>query len=664
MCGFAGALLSRNGPSSSLEAIGRHMSDAIRHRGPDDAGVWVDIEAGLVLGHRRLSVVDLSPAGHQPMESVCRRWVIAFNGEIYNHQQLRSRIQNEFIQSAMTESSIRHNWRGHSDTETLLAGFSVWGIERTLESAIGMFAFAVWDRTKKELTIARDRAGEKPLYYGFAAGSFIFGSELKALRRFPGFSGVVDRDSLAMLVRFSFVPAPRSILKGVMKLPPGSYATISSSELATARTSLKPRRYWDLNSVIAAGQKNQFIGSAQEAADELESHLMRAVGQQMIADVPLGAFLSGGIDSSTVVALMQAQSNRPVKTFTIGFHEKNYNEAVYAAAVARHLGVDHTELYVTAQQAMDVIPQLAQIYDEPFSDSSQIPTYLVSKLAREKVTVSLSGDAGDELFGGYNRYFFAEQIWRKFRYFPLPVRRLAARCLTIPSPANWNRLFSVLANFLPDRARYLNVGDKLHKLASFVSIERRELLYLRLLSHWDAPNDLVIDCVEPDSIVSKHDFQDDDNSFTERMMQLDTLQYLPDDVLVKVDRAAMAVSLETRVPMLDHQLIAFAWQLPLEMKVRSGSGKWLLRQVLKRHVPSELFDRPKMGFGVPIDTWLRGPLRPWAEDLLAENRLVREGFFAPADIRQKWAEHLSGVRNWQYYLWDILMFQSWHEYWK
>lgn len=638
MCGFAGVY----GRPPSEDGL-RRMGLAIAYRGPDDSGIWIDPEAALGLVHRRLSIIDLSPAGHQPMASACGRYIVAFNGEIYNHSELRQ--------------SLGHpSWRGHSDTETLLAAIATWGLEAALKQCVGMFAFALWDRKTKGLTLARDRLGEKPLYYGWQGEVFLFGSELKALKAHPAFRAEIDRDALTLFLRHNAIPAPYSIYKGIHKLPPGTFL-----QLHAGQRDARPVAYWSAQMAAEVGQRNLFLGSDAEAGVELERLLGQAVVGQMVAEVPLGAFLSGGIDSTTVVALMQAQSTRPVKTFTIGFNEAGYNEADHAHAVARYLGTEHTELYVTPQDAMDVIPNLSAIYDEPFADSSQIPTCLVSRLARHHVTVSLSGDGGDELFGGYNRYFWARNLWRKFGWMPRPLRAALAGVLTTVPPASWNTAFQKLGQWLPARLRYANPGDKLHKAAEILAVRSPEEIYLGLVSHWKNPALLVPGGHEPSTLLTDPVHLADLPDFEHRMMYLDTVTYLPDDILTKVDRAAMSVSLETRVPLLDHRVVEFAWTLPLAMKIRHGQGKWLLRQVLYRHVPQSLMERPKMGFGVPIDHWLRGPLKAWATALIEPGRLAREGVFDPVPIQRKWAEHQSGSRNWSYYLWDVLMYQQWQE---
>ncbi len=637
MCGIAGFLKYQGGASAEVAA---RMRDTLYHRGPNDGGSWVDETVGVALVHRRLSIVDLSSAGHQPMLSASGHYVIAFNGEIYNHLDLR-------------EALAGCVWRGHSDTETLLAAIAAWGVDATLKQCVGMFAFALWDRQACTLTLARDRFGEKPLYYGWQGDVFLFGSELKALKAHPAFRAEIDRDALALYIRHGYIPAPHSIYKGIFKLPPGSWVQISAG-LERG----EPNVYWSARQAAERGQRNLFEGGEAEAVQELERLLQQSIAGQMMADVPLGAFLSGGVDSSAVVALMQAQSSRPVKTFTIGFKDQAYNEAEYAHAVAKHLGTEHTELYVTPQQAMAVIPQLPHIYDEPFADSSQIPTWLVSKMAREQVTVSLSGDGGDEFFGGYNRYSLGEKIGKIARL-PLPLRSALAGMITGSSPERWDAVLGLVLPLLPRKMRFANPGDKLHKLAGVVCSESRESLYLGLISLWDNPAAIVLGSKEPTTVITDRSEWPEIPDLTQQMMALDTVSYLPDDILAKVDRAAMNVSLETRMPYLDHRVMAFAWSLPLSMKVSRGHSKFVLRKMLYKHVPKELIERPKMGFSIPLDSWLRGPLREWAECLLDERRIRKEGFFDPLLIRKKWLEHISGRYNWQHQLWVILMFQSW-----
>ncbi len=639
MCGIAGFWSD----SVHDKLLAEKMASRITTRGPDDAGVWYDSSAGLALAHRRLSIIDLSPAGHQPMVSPCGRFVLIYNGEIYNHQDLRRELEEE---------NGGFEWRGHSDTETLLAGLRHWGVERCLQKLNGMFAFALWDNAERQLFLARDRMGEKPLYYGRNGNAFLFGSELKALAAHPEWQGKVNRDALALYMRHNYIPAPWSIYQGIVKLRPAHFVVIRDD----GREVGESRCYWDLGAVAEQGvadagrDANTLIG-------ELDTLLRNAIRRRMMADVPLGAFLSGGYDSTIVAAFMQAQSEQPVKTFSIGFHEAAYNEAQHARAVADHLGTEHTELYVTPAEAMAVIPKLPTIYDEPFSDSSQIPTYLVSQLARQHVTVSLSGDGGDELFCGYNRYVLGYDIWRKLRLLSPPIRRALA---VILQRGPWH-IFDTLQRLLPQRMRVSNLADRLPKLAEVLDHADGESFYRFLVSHAKQPDQLVLGSTEPETILSRSELLPSLPGLREQMMYLDMMTYLPDDILTKVDRASMAVSLEARVPLLDHRIVEFAWNVPTEFKCRNGQSKWLLRQVLYRYVPRELMERPKMGFGVPIEHWLCGPLREWAEELLSEKRLRNEGFFDPAPVRQMWEEHVHGERRWHYHLWDVLMFQAWLE---
>ncbi len=648
MCGIAGFLdIARQTGSDELQSTVKKMVDTLRHRGPDDNGVWVDAETGIALGHSRLSIVDLSPTGHQPMLSACSRYVIVFNGEIYNFKTLRQELE-----------AMGHKFSGHSDTEVMLAAINQWGLEAAVKRFNGMFTFALWNRQAQCLHLARDRLGEKPLYYGWMGKTFLFGSELKALCAHPDFKKEINRNALALYLRHNYVPAPYSIYKDIYKLPAGTILTLKRTDNTYLPA---PVPYWSAKEVAECGVAEPFTGTIEEAISQLESLLREAIKMRMEADVPLGAFLSGGVDSSLVVAIMQAQSERPVRTFSIGFYESDYNEANYAKAVAQHLGTDHTELYVTPEQAMAVIPLLPTLYDEPFADSSQIPTFLVSRLARRYVTVSLSGDGGDELFAGYNRYFWGQNIWKKMGWMPKNLRRAASTALTSLSPQAWEAIFQKMKKAMPEKIRQQNPGDKLHKLSEILVVENPEAMYLGLVSHWKDPSSLVLGSCEPPTNLTDRSKWANLPDFTQRMMYLDIVTYLPDDILVKVDRASMGVSLEARVPLLDHRVVEFVWSIPMSMKIRNSQSKWLLRQVLYKYVPKELIERPKMGFGVPIDSWLRGPLREWAEVLLDEQRLREEGFFNPQPIREKWAEHLSGKRNWQYYLWDVLMFQAWFD---
>jgi asparagine synthase (glutamine-hydrolysing) len=629
MCGITGFWQTKRTQAQPVETL-REMASALAHRGPDDSGVFHHGAAGVGLAFRRLSIIDLSPQGHQPMSSASGRYVIVYNGEVYNFEEIRADLGS-------------HPWRGHSDTEVMLEAIERWGLESAVQRFVGMFAFALWDSREQTLSLVRDRLGIKPLYYGRLGEDFVFASELKAIRRYDKFSGRIDREALALYMRHNYVPSPHCIYQGLFKLAPGCILTLRSPQ-----DDYSPRPFWSAYEVARQGTAAPFQGSDAEAVAHLRQLLLEAVRLRMIADVPLGAFLSGGVDSSAVVALMQAQSSRPVKTFTIGFSEDDYDEAAHARKVAAHLGTDHTELYLTPQDALDIVPLLPALYDEPFADSSQIPTYLVSKLARSRVTVTLSGDGGDELFGGYGRYLRSRAIWNALESLPQFARKPSARIL------------QALGRLLPNQKGGVRLGDKAYRLAGYVAAGDREQVYWWALSHWQDPAHVVLNTREPHTVLNSMRSAADVGGFEECMMLTDLVNYLPDDVLTKVDRASMAVSLEARVPLLDHRVVEFAWKLPLRFKIRRGITKWILRHVLYEYVPKDLIERPKMGFGVPMASWLRGPLRGWAEDLLSESSLRQHGLLEVGPIRNKWAEHISGARNWQYLLWDVLVFQDWH----
>ena len=644
MCGICGMIDWRAQTSAdSLRTIGQAMNETLRHRGPDAGEVWVEPESGVALGQRRLAIIDVGPGGAQPMHSADRRCVITFNGEIYNYRDIRREL-----------AEAGRFMRGDSDTEVLLEACALWGVEAAIERAIGMFAFAIWDRQAKTLMLARDRLGIKPLYYAATPDRVLFASQIKAFRAFPAWHPTIDHNAIVGYLRHAYIAQPRTIYCEAAKLPPGHMLTLREGVVSS------PKCFWDLRNVAVAGQlRNDPAPDESEAVERLDALLRDSVKLRMVADVPLGAFLSGGIDSSTVVALMQAQSARPVRTFSIGFHESGYDEAQAAKKVAAHLGTDHTECYVEPRHAIDVIPHLPDWFDEPFADSSQIPTYLVSELTRKHVTVALSGDGGDELFAGYNRYRWAQRLARAMVHVPDPLRRASSAALRALRPASWDQLFA----FVPSSRRLALAGDKLHKLATLLDDPAPDAIYRRLVSQWEYPDQVAALGREPygplrDATIAR-DFPD----LIPRMQFLDMVTYLPDDILTKVDRATMAVGLEGRVPLLDHRVVAYAWSLPLQFKLRSGRSKWLLRRVLNRYVPSELIDRPKMGFGVPIDTWLRGPLRDWAEQLLAPKRLCAYGLVRVEPVRRAWQEHLEGRRNLQYPLWTVLMLQAWRERW-
>jgi asparagine synthase (glutamine-hydrolysing) len=650
MCGIVGFYTPQ--PARDATEVLRRMNDTIAHRGPDAQGHWFDAAHGIALAHRRLAIVDLTEEGRQPMRSASGRYIIVFNGEIYNFLRIRADLEG-----------LGHRFRGHSDTEVMLAAFEEWGLEPSLRRFVGMFAFALWDSAQDELTLVRDRLGKKPLYYSVADGRLIFGSELKALRAFPGFAANIDRQALTLLLRYSYIAGPRTIYEGVYKLEPAHFVRFAARRHSVVE--LERQCFWNAAEVQAAAAAATLALSPDEATDQLDALLRDAVQLRMIADVPLGAFLSGGIDSSLIVALMQALSNRPVRTFTIGFHEDAYNEARYAKAVARHLGTDHTEMYLTPKETLAVIPRLPLLYDEPFADASQIPTALVCAMARQHVTVALSGDGGDEAFGGYTRYVQARDICARMSRAPAWLLRALSRGIPqVPMPF-WDRLARLAPPIAPAKLRSDGFGYRMLRLADRLGCDTPQALYRHLMSYWLAPMKLVVDGREPRTLLDDARGKEDLDRFVEQMMLLDTLTYLPDDILVKVDRASMAVALEVRAPLLDHRVLEFAWRLPLALKLKDGRGKLVLRTLLSRHVPPELFERPKAGFAVPIYRWLRGPLRDWAESLLDERRLEREGYLNPVPIRNVWESLLTGRSEWAYggeLLWSVLMFQAWLEH--
>lgn len=636
----------------------KKMSTTLTHRGPDDEGQWIDSETGVGLTHRRLSIIDQSSHGHQPMVSFQGRYVISYNGEIYNFGELCDELESSLSSS---ESSGPFKWKGHSDTEVILAAIEEWGLEKALSKFIGMFAFALWDRQERVLHLVRDRLGIKPLYYGWQGNSFLFGSELKALKSHPSFHGQINRKALALMMSYSYIPSPHSIYQGIFKLPPGTVLTVNPEHLNSLSD---PVPFWSIKEVAESGVRSPFLGSEKEAIEQLEDLLKDSIKLRMISDVPLGAFLSGGIDSSVVVALMQSQSERPIKTFSIGFHESGYNEAHHAKAVAEHLGTDHTELYVTSEQVMEVIPRLQSIYDEPFADSSQIPTLLVSELARRNVTVSLSGDGGDELFGGYKIYTEGPKLWNIIGRLPDWSRDLLKNSFSGISSTIFQEKGSGFLSKMNRNPKTGLVRNKLRKFSEVLSARTPEELYfnLRCLSRLDGPSSVLHGDGEIPNPYDIDLYRTQNLNSVQRMMFLDAISFMTDDILTKVDRASMEVSLEARVPLLDHRVVEFAWRLPLNLKIRDGVGKWLLRQVLYKYVPKKLIERPKMGFDMPISAWLRGPLRDWSEALLNENRLRREGFFDPKIVRKKWSEHLSQKYDWTDYLWNVLMAQAWLEH--
>jgi asparagine synthase (glutamine-hydrolysing) len=647
MCGFTGYISSDPMDKfSNNESIIHEMTGSLIHRGPDSEGYWKDSAEGIVMGFRRLAILDTSSNGNQPMISNNGQFVIVFNGEIYNHLILRKEIER---------IKKNHQWSSGSDTETILCGFELWGIHETIQKCTGMFGFAVWCKKNKELVLGRDRLGEKPIYYGWQGEShdrvFLFGSELKAFQKHPSFQKEIDRDSISSFLRYSYVPAPNSIYKDIFKLLPGHMLKVS-------QRNQKPetKEYWSASHIAQQNHKLSFA-SDSEAIDSLDEALRSSVKQQMIADVPIGAFLSGGIDSSVITSLMQEQSMEKINTFTIGFDQKGFNEAEHAKAVAKHLNTDHAELYIDSQDLLNVIPRLSELYDEPFGDSSQIPTYLISKFAKQTVTVALSGDGGDELFCGYNRYKITDKYWKKLKIIPPFLRRILANSILKIPPQQIDKMYSLFSR----NSQYANFSDKVLKGSNVIASQDIADLYVGLISACKDPNSLVIDGIESNKFLHSKLSTLRNLDDLSLMMLMDLLTYLPDDILTKVDRAAMGVSLETRVPMLNHQIVEFAMQLPQEYKLRDNQTKWLLREVLHRRVPKELIDRPKAGFAIPIGFWLRTSLKAWADDLLSESSIHEQGFFHAVEIRERWQQHLSGTHNWEHFLWNILMFQSWHK---
>lgn len=647
MCGIIGFWDRGFRLKTRLRYVAEQMCNSLQHRGPNSSGIWISEENGLALGHRRLSIIDLSPAGHQPMTLSFANYTIVFNGEIYNHLQLRNELE---------KSGYLTGWRGRSDTETLLAALLTWGIQITLKKIVGMFAFALWDGKSKILTLARDCMGEKPLYYGWQGDTFIFASELKAFKAHPSFKPKVNRHALKLFMNNNYIPAPFSIYENIFKIQPGTYYSLCLEDGKSCSET-----YWSVGQAANSGKLNPFSGTEQNAIEELNRLLTQSISSQMVSDVPLGAFLSGGFDSSAIAAIMQSQSKLPIQTFTVGFSNQEYNEAVYAKEIAIFLGTKHTEIYVSSDDVFKTIPILPVLYDEPFADSSQIPTFLLAKLASKHVSVALSGDGGDELFGGYSRYYWANSMWQINRKIPQSIRSSFSYLLMTLSPQNWDLFIRNIDFLLPNRWKYSNPGNKIHKLASILSSRNKDEIYKNLVKFWKQPDEVVIDDNKFKENINTMTEIFDFNDFPHQMMYLDMTSYLPDDIMVKVDRASMGVSLETRIPFLDYRLVEFAWKLPISMKIKNGQGKWILRQMLYKYIPKKLLDRPKMGFGIPIDIWLRGPLRDWAESLLSENRLQQQGYFYPAPIREKWKEHLSGKRNWAHMLWSVLMFQAWIE---
>lgn len=650
MCGIAGFWTPEAGLGGEAgDAALRRMADAIAHRGPDSDGYWSDTETGVGLAQRRLAILDLSPAGAQPMPSASGRYMIVFNGEIYNHLELRAVLERD---------GAAPDWRGHSDTETLLAAIERWGVAETLPRLFGMFAFALWDKAERALWLARDRMGEKPLYYGWSGRMLVFGSELKALKGFPGFAPALDRETVTAYLRFGYAPCPHTIYQGVRKLPPAAYLRLETPDPGSAP---EPQAYWSLRTIAETGTKNRLAGGFEEAVQALEAVLGEVVSSQMLSDVPLGAFLSGGVDSSLITALMQEHSSRPVRTFSIGFEDGRFNEAVHAREVAKHLRTDHTEFMVTEADALALVPDLPRIFDEPFADSSQLPTILLSRLTRQSVTVAMSGDGGDEMFGGYNRYMFGPSLWRRLGGLPAPARRGIALAASLAQRLGAGSGSSALSSLATRLGLPVTTIDRLSKFgAALGRAQDFDGFYREIVSTWPAPGDIAVHKREAVSLLDSGGLPALADP-AERMMALDALTYLPDDILVKVDRSAMSASLETRAPFLDARVVELAWRLPLSAKISNGVGKRILREMLYRRVPRELIERPKQGFAIPLDAWLRGALRDWAEALLSRGRLNESGLFEADAVRAVWADHLAGRDNAGARLWAVLMLQSWLE---
>ncbi len=635
MCGVVG-YWSKN--KFFDESVLLNMAQNLSHRGPDDSGVWIDKDNGLNLAHTRLSILDLSSAGHQPMESACGRYVISYNGEIYNHKEIRKELDNYNL----------NNWKSSTDTETLLVSLKYWGLEKTLQKINGMFAFAFWDRKNRTLALARDRIGEKPIYYGYIKDVFLFSSEVKAFKNHPIWEGGIDHESLSLYLRFNYIPAPKSIFKDIYKLPPAHYLIIDDKNKKNI-----PKCYWDISK--NKNERTNFdFQNTSEITEELLNKTRESVLKRMISDVPIGSFLSGGLDSTLITAIMQEQSIKPVNTFTVGFFEKQFNEADYAKKVAKILGTNHSEIYLKPSNILDVVPKLSKIYSEPFADSSQIPTYLISKFASENVKVCLSGDGGDELFCGYSRYLKGVDIFNMFNKLPTNLRKFILQTLSYTPFSFWK----VVQKIITRSSKPSNLANHITKLLVALKYSNKNSYYLSLISNPKDVRAIMVNSIEYKNFTNE---LPEINNFREKMMFADLNQYLPDDILTKVDRASMANSLETRAPFLDHNLVEFCLKIPNQYKYKHKKGKWILRELVYNYVPKHIMDRPKKGFDVPIDYWLKGPLKDWAYSLIEKNKLIDDNIFKFNEISKMWQEHQSGKRNWQNNLWSILMFQAWRE---